>query len=79
MALKERLMHALEHAAPATIGGKPVMAVTVGDGTKLTFADGWVIFRGSGTEPIVRVYCEAQSQAAVETILKGAVEYAEQA
>jgi len=38
-----------------------------------------VIFRGSGTEPIVRIYCEAQSAEAVEAILKGAVEHAEKA
>ena len=76
---KERLMAALEQNAPATVGGKPVTAVTVGDGTKLAFADGWVIFRGSGTEPIVRVYCEAQSREAVDEILKGAVNYAEHA
>ena len=56
-----------------------MLAVIAGDGTKLEFADGWVIFRGSGTEPIVRVYCEAQSDEAVAAILKGAVEYAEQA
>ena len=79
MARKERLMGALESAPPTAIGGKPVLAVTVGDGTKLEFADGWVIFRGSGTEPIVRVYCEAQSSEAVQQILKGAVEHAEKA
>ena len=56
-----------------------MLAVIAGDGTKLEFADGWVIFRGSGTEPIVRVYSEAQSDEAVAAILKGAVEYAEQA
>ena len=72
-------MAALEQNAPATVGGKPVTAVTVGDGTKLAFADGWVIFRGSGTEPIVRVYCEAQSREALDEILKGAVDYAEHA
>ncbi len=79
MARKDRLMHTLETAPPVKIGGKDVVSVTVGDGTKLEFADGWVIFRGSGTEPIVRVYCEAQSDEAVAVILKGAVEYAEQA
>jgi phosphomannomutase len=78
-ARKDRLMKSLETAAPEKIGGKPVQAVHVGDGIKLEFADGWVIFRGSGTEPIVRVYCEAQSDEAVQVILKGAVDYAEQA
>ena len=72
-------MKALETAPPQKLGGKEVLSVKVGDGTKLEFAEGWVIFRGSGTEPIVRVYCEAQSDEAVAAILKGAVDYAEQA
>jgi len=78
-ARKDRLMNALEKMPPASLGGKQVLAMHAGDGIKLEFADGWAIFRGSGTEPIVRVYCEAQSDEAVEVILKGAVEYAEQA
>lgn len=76
---KERLMHGLEHAAPAQLAGKPVTAVHVADGIKLEFSDGWVVFRGSGTEPIVRVYCEAQSETALRDILEGAVEHAEKA
>ena len=32
------------------------------DGLKLDFPDGWVHLRGSNTEPIVRVYAEANSQ-----------------
>jgi phosphomannomutase len=32
------------------------------DGLKLDFPDGWVHLRGSNTEPIVRVYAEAESQ-----------------
>ncbi|CAH1002119.1 Phosphomannomutase/phosphoglucomutase [Neolewinella maritima] len=32
------------------------------DGLKLDFADGWVHLRGSNTEPIVRVYAEANTQ-----------------
>ncbi|WP_116127476.1 phosphoglucosamine mutase [Lewinella sp. IMCC34183] len=33
------------------------------DGLKLDFPDGWVHLRGSNTEPIVRVYAEAATQA----------------
>ena len=76
---KNRLMNALEKTPPAHIGSKAILSVQVGDGTKLEFADGWVVFRGSGTEPIVRVYCEAQSDEAVAEVLKGAVDYAEKA
>ena len=76
---KDRLMYQLENEAPLTLAGRKILEVIIQDGIKLQFADGWVIFRGSGTEPIVRVYCEADSDSAVAAILKGAVEYAEQA
>ena len=34
------------------------------DGLKMILADGaWVLMRPSGTEPVVRVYCEAASPA----------------
>ncbi|MEM1360001.1 MAG: phosphoglucosamine mutase, partial [Bacteroidota bacterium] len=33
------------------------------DGLKLDFPDGWVHLRSSNTEPIVRVYAEANSAA----------------
>lgn len=78
-ARKERLLLALTTAPPTRLGDRPVLAVQAGDGVKLEFADGWVVFRGSGTEPLVRVYCEAQSSEAVSAILKGATEYAEKA
>lgn len=79
LARKERLMQGLVQTPLQTLGGKSVLSTEAGDGTKLEFADGWVIFRSSGTEPIVRVYCEAQSREAVAAILKGAVDYAEKA
>ena len=79
MEQKMRLMDGLKHAPPQMMGGRKVLSVKVGDGTKLTMDDGWVIFRGSGTEPIVRVYCEARSMDAVQSILRGAVEHAQKA
>lgn len=76
---KDRLMNRLENDPPSILANRKILSVKSQDGTKLQFEDGWVIFRGSGTEPIVRVYCEANSDGAVAEILKGAVEYAEQA
>lgn len=44
------------------------------DGVKLNFADGsWILFRKSGTEPIIRIYCESPSQDAVSRWLALAV------
>ncbi len=38
------------------------------DGVKIDFEDGWVHFRKSNTEPIVRVYSEAQTRKKAEEI-----------
>ncbi|MGC1386124.1 MAG: phosphoglucomutase/phosphomannomutase family protein [Candidatus Acidiferrales bacterium] len=43
------------------------------DGLKLIFEDGsWVLMRASGTEPVVRIYTEAATQAASEKLAKEA-------
>jgi phosphoglucomutase len=43
------------------------------DGLKLIFEDGsWVLMRPSGTEPVVRIYTEAASEAAAEKLAKDA-------
>ena len=40
------------------------------DGVKLLLGDaGWILFRGSGTEPVLRVYCEATSRAVVDRLI----------
>jgi len=49
---------------PGEIAGRKVAQVVRTDGLKLVFADGsWICYRLSGTEPVVRVYSEARSQA----------------
>ncbi len=48
---------------PGEFDGIKVAKVVRTDGLKLVFADGsWVCYRLSGTEPVVRVYCEARSR-----------------
>ena len=43
------------------------------DGVKLNFADGsWILFRKSGTEPIIRIYCESPDAARVKEMLETA-------
>ena len=45
------------------------------DGVKMNFADGtWILFRKSGTEPMIRIYCESPEAERVATILGRAVE-----
>lgn len=40
-----------------------VEKVTTIDGVKIDFADGWVHLRKSNTEPIIRIYSEAATEA----------------
>jgi phosphomannomutase len=44
------------------------------DGVKMNFADGsWILFRKSGTEPMIRIYCESPSASRVGEMLDTAV------
>lgn len=44
------------------------------DGVKMNFADGsWILFRKSGTEPIIRIYCESPERERVQEMLGCAV------
>ena len=38
--------------------GLPVVSESYSDGCKLTFDDGWILIRFSGTEPLLRIFCE---------------------
>jgi phosphomannomutase len=45
------------------------------DGVKMNFTDGgWLLFRKSGTEPIIRIYCESPDPERVQTMLDRAIE-----
>ena len=42
--------------------------LTTIDGVKIDFADSWVHLRKSNTEPIIRIYTEAPTQEAADTL-----------
>ena len=45
------------------------------DGVKMNFADGsWILFRKSGTEPLIRIYCESPDPDRMTRMLDRAVE-----
>jgi phosphomannomutase len=71
--LKARLLVELRERAPAELAGRPVVrtqTLSTNDGFKFFAEDGsWLLVRFSGTEPLVRVYTEATSQAAVDEIV----------
>ncbi|HNY99828.1 MAG TPA: phosphoglucomutase/phosphomannomutase family protein [Anaerolineaceae bacterium] len=58
-------------AKPETIGGIKVLGLDTTDGFKFCLEDGgWLLIRFSGTEPILRVYCETTHQDRVQDILQ---------
>ena len=60
----------IETANPETIGGLKVTDLVTIDGYKFVLEDGgWLLIRFSGTEPIIRVYCETTHGDRVEAIL----------
>lgn len=42
------------------IGGKEIISVDPLDGYKCFFSNGWITIRASGTEPLLRFYCETK-------------------
>jgi phosphoglucomutase len=57
-------------AIPTTVAGAKVESVVRIDGTKLLLADGsWLLFRKSGTEPVVRLYGEAASAGRLQEVM----------
>jgi phosphomannomutase len=66
-----RCLDRLKSSPPDRLGRSPVKRVQTFDGVKLTAANGaWLMLRGSGTEPVIRVYAEAPSATAVAGLLK---------
>ena len=64
-------------AKPATIGGLKVLGLNSLDGYKFLLEDGgWLLIRFSGTEPIMRVYCETTSKERVPGILQDGLKIA---
>jgi phosphomannomutase len=56
---------------PELVGGFKVTDVITVDGYKYQLEDGgWMLIRFSGTEPIVRVYCETTAEDRVDAILQ---------
>lgn len=64
------LVKSLGERPPAAVGPHAVALVETLDGTKLVFGDeSWLLFRQSGTEPVLRVYSEATSVEKMHALL----------
>jgi phosphomannomutase len=74
---KEAIRQRVESAHPETIAGLAMTGVNKLDGYKFNMEDGgWLLVRFSGTEPLIRVYCETTHEDKVQAILDAGLEIA---
>lgn len=69
---KAEVMEKLKDVLPNSIGD--VKEVITVDGLGISLEKGWVLVRPSGTEPVIRITCEAPTPEIVQTILDTAKE-----
>ncbi|KGG16649.1 Phosphoglucosamine mutase [Prochlorococcus sp. MIT 0602] len=74
---RKRFEELLQREPPTFVRNKKVEEITVLDGCKLRFGErNWLMFRFSGTEPLLRIYCEAPTKEEVVVTLNWAKEFA---
>ena len=76
-ARKQAVLAQLSGDGLPTVDGKPVTATETIDGFKFRVDGGWLMFRASGTEPVLRVYSEAASQDAADALVAWGVGFVE--
>jgi len=65
------LMEFIKKNPPQKLLRSPLVKVDARDGVKFVAEDStWLMLRGSGTEPVLRIYAEAKSEADVQKLLK---------
>jgi phosphomannomutase len=79
MAAREKLVSTLQQFSLTEIAGRKVIDAKAPDGFKFRLADGsWLLIRFSGTEPLLRLYCEASTPELVHKTLNWISNWAEQ-
>ncbi|MCJ7575413.1 MAG: phosphoglucomutase/phosphomannomutase family protein, partial [Dehalococcoidia bacterium] len=61
-ARRQAIVHRLSSSPPATVAGSRVTKIDTTDGFRYFLGDeSWLLIRFSGTEPLVRIYAEAET------------------
>ncbi|MCL2934942.1 MAG: phosphoglucomutase/phosphomannomutase family protein [Trichodesmium sp. MAG_R03] len=77
MEVRSRLLEELTNNPVTEIAGQKVVDCLAIDGYKFRLADGrWLLIRFSGTEPVLRLYCEASDTQKVKQTLEWAKNWA---
>jgi phosphomannomutase len=77
MEARSRLLEQLQSNPPQAIAGQAVVDCNTIDGYKFRLTDGrWLMIRFSGTEPVLRLYCEAPTLDLVHQTLTWAKDWA---
>lgn len=72
---RERIQGRLNSAELTELAGMPVRRTDEIDGRRLIFDDAWLISRFSGTEPLLRIYAEADREDKVTALIDAAAKY----
>ena len=71
--IRSRINSRLESSPPEKIGPYKVESISTLDGFKFILSDlSWMLIRTSGTEPLLRIYAEAETQKEALSIIKAA-------
>ena len=74
--IRESIEKSLEESLGSHFLGLPIKEVIRKDGVKIRFGTWhWLMFRFSGTEPLLRLYCEAKNKEELSTTLLLAKEF----
>ena len=75
--MKDATRQRIFDARPTDIAGLSVTDIITTDGFKYVLQDGgWLLIRFSGTEPVIRVYCETTHQDKVQAIIEAGMSLA---
>ncbi|KUG02340.1 phosphoglucosamine mutase [hydrocarbon metagenome] len=66
---QQTIMEKIQAFSPKILGGAKVASINEIDGRKIIMEDGsWTLIRSSGTEPVFRVYVEAENEARLNEV-----------